>query len=89
MDIFLKSLASGVAVGIILTILKFFGEKVAGIFAGIPLVFALSFALLAIEKPEKMVLHNFLWGGYFPFFRLCFFTEFYIFLPEKVPKNGR
>jgi uncharacterized membrane protein (GlpM family) len=87
MDIVLKSIASGITVGIILTVLKFFGPKIAGIFAGIPLVFAISFALVAISNPEKSSLQNFIWGGVIAIIPTLFFYAILSFLTNKAPEK--
>lgn len=61
MDIVLKSLLAAVATGIILTIAKFSGPKLAGAIGGLPIVFALSYIFITMN--DKGLARQFLIGG--------------------------
>lgn len=61
MDILIKSLISAVVTAIILLIAKFSGPKLAGAIGGLPIVFAVSYALLIWNN--KATAREFLMGG--------------------------
>lgn len=61
MSILIKSILSGVIVGLILLLSKYLGPKLAGAIGGVPLIFALTYGLTIAETPEKA--QGFLLGG--------------------------
>lgn len=72
MDIFIKSLTSGIVTAIILIIAKFSGPKMAGAIGGIPIVFAVSYVLLTLNN--KNLAHDFLVGGVYGAIAGIFFS---------------
>jgi len=84
MDILLKGFASGVIVMGVLLAERYFGAKVAGILGGIPLVFAISFAFIAL-KTGKEGAQNFILGGFWSLLPTLFF---YFLLSFVTLRNG-
>lgn len=72
MEIVLKSLASGVITGIILTVASVAGPKLAGAIGGIPIVFAISYAILVMDG--GIGTKDFLVGGIYGALAAIFFS---------------
>ena|SRR3989338_5814466 len=85
MDIIFKSIASAVVTAIILTIAKFSGPKLAGAIGGIPIVFAISYALLIMH--DKSISRQFLVGGVYGAIAAIFFSLVLIWLNISFAKT--
>lgn len=85
MDIFIKSVASGIVTAIILLIAKFVGPKMAGAIGGIPIVFAVSYVLLTLK--DKSLSKEFLIGGIYGAIAAVFFSIILIVLNSQFIKN--
>ena len=81
MEIFFKSLASGAITGVILLISSISGPKLAGAIGGIPIVFAISYALLLMDK--TMSTKDFLTGGIYGALAAIFFSLILIYFNYK------
>lgn len=85
MEIVFKSLASAVVTGIILVIAKYSGPKLAGAIGGIPIVFAISYILITLEK--KSAAREFLIGGIYGAIAAIFFSLILIWFNQQFPKH--
>ncbi len=80
MEILLKSLVGGVAIGITLLITKFFGPKVGGIMAMVPMMFTLAFIMATYGNKAEYV-QNFIGGAvagsilFLPFLAILYFLN--------------
>lgn len=86
MDIVFKSIAAGVATAIILTLAKFSGPKLAGAIGGLPIVFAVSYILIAWQSkapPQR----DFLVGGIFGALAAILFSLVLMWLNAQYNKN--
>lgn len=85
MDIFLKSVASGIVTAIILIIAKFFGPKLAGAIGGLPIVFAISYIFLTLKGNGSS--RDFLMGGVYGAVAAIFFSLVLILLNSLFLKS--
>lgn len=84
MDILLKGFFGGIVVIIVLVAEKYLGAKVAGVLGGIPLIFAISFAFVALKTGQEGAI-NFIKGGFWSLLPTLFF---YLLLSFLTLKNG-
>jgi len=84
MDILLKSLASAVAIAIVLIISKYSSPRLAGAIAGVPIIFAISYVIITLETRSKT--KEFLVGGIYGAFAAIFFCLILIFLNQQFVK---
>jgi len=85
MDILIKSVASGIITAIILLIAKFSGPKVAGAIGGIPIIFAVSYAVMIWT--DKAQGNKFLVGGIYGALAGVFFSLILIWLNIRFVEN--
>lgn len=81
MEIIFKSLLAAAVTAVILLVAKFAGPKLAGAIGGIPVVFALSYILVTLEK--KSVAKDFLVGGIYGAVAAILFSIVLIWLNNK------
>lgn len=84
MDILLKSLASAVIVGIILTIANFAGPKVAGAISGIPIISAITYVIITMS--DKGTSTDFVYGLICGAIATIFFSILLLVLNYAAPK---
>jgi uncharacterized membrane protein YgaE (UPF0421/DUF939 family) len=84
MEIVIKSLASAVVTGIVLILAKFFGPRVAGAIAGVPIVFAISYIMVTMNNHSSS--KEFLIGGIYGAIAAIFFSVLLIWFNHQFPK---
>jgi len=62
MEILLKSIVGGVAIGLVLVLTKYLGPKIGGIFAMVPLMFTLAFLFSTYGK-NSVYIQDFILSG--------------------------
>lgn len=85
MDILIKSVASGIVTAIILLIARYSTPKLAGAIGGLPIVFAVSYALLFLSN--KGIAKDFLVGGIYGAIAAIFFSLVLIGLNVHFSEN--
>jgi len=85
MDILIKSIAAGLVTAIILLVAKFSGPKLAGAIGGVPIIFAVSYALLIWNN--KHTAREFLVGGIYGAAAGIFFSLVLIWLNVRFAES--
>jgi len=85
MEIIYKSFVSAIITAIILLISKYFGPRLAGAIAGIPIVYAISYVLITMEAQNKA--KSYLVGGIYGAIAMIFFIVILILFNWKFPNT--